>query len=105
MSVTGIFANHDPALASELFLISSDKELLSCWRQGFSHLQHGMLILFVCKLTRNQPPLIEIELHGIRIRPNDPKAAGLVTSGSYLSFTLREQSASNTFSAMVVKYP
>jgi hypothetical protein len=29
-------------------------------------------------------------LHGNRIRPNDAKAARLVTTGSYLSFTLRE---------------
>ena len=61
----------------------------------------------MCKLTRNLPPLTEIELHGNRnsLDPHDPKTAGLVTSGRYLGFTLREQSASNTLSAMLAKYP
>jgi hypothetical protein len=58
--------------------------------QRFSHLQHGMVILFVRELTRNLPPLTEIEFHGNRIRPNDAKAALLVTTSSYLSFALRE---------------
>lgn len=58
--------------------------------QRFSHLQHGMVILFVRELTRNLPPLTEIELHGDGIRPNDPKAARLVTTGSDLGFALRE---------------
>jgi hypothetical protein len=49
-----------------------------------------MVILLVRELTRNLPPLTEIELHGNRIRPNDAKAAHLVTTGSYLSFALRE---------------
>jgi hypothetical protein len=49
-----------------------------------------MVILFVRELTRNLPPLTEIELHGDRIRPNDAKAARLATTGSYLSFALRE---------------
>jgi hypothetical protein len=49
-----------------------------------------MVILFVRELTRNLPPLTEIELHGNRIRPNDGKATRLVTTGSYLSFTLLE---------------
>jgi hypothetical protein len=49
-----------------------------------------MVILFVRDLTRNLPPPTEIELHGNRIRPNDAKAARLVTTGSYLSFTLLE---------------
>ncbi len=49
-----------------------------------------MVILFVRELTRNLPPLTEIELHGNRIRPNDAKAAHLVTTGSYLSFAQRE---------------
>ncbi len=49
-----------------------------------------MMILFVRELPRNLPPLIEIELHGNRIRPNDSKAARLVTAGSYLSFALPE---------------
>jgi hypothetical protein len=56
----------------------------------FSHLQHGMVILFVRELTRNLPPPTEIELHGNCIRPNDAKAARLVTTGSDLSFTLLE---------------
>lgn len=49
-----------------------------------------MVILFVRELTCNLPPLTEIELYGNRIRPNDAKAALLVTTGSYLSFALRE---------------
>ena len=49
-----------------------------------------MVILFVRELTRSLPPPTEIELHGNRIRPNDAKAARLVTTGSYLSFALRE---------------
>lgn len=53
-----------------------------------------MVILLVRELTRNLPPVAEIELHGNRIRPNDAKAARLVTTGSDLSFTLREQFAS-----------
>jgi hypothetical protein len=73
--------------------------------QSFSHLQHGVVILFMRELTRNLPPPTKIELHGNRVRPNDAKAARLVTSGSYLSFALREQSASNTLSAVLAKYP
>jgi len=49
-----------------------------------------MVILFVRELTRNLPPLTEIEPHGNRIRPNDAKPARLVTTSSYLSFALRE---------------
>jgi hypothetical protein len=49
-----------------------------------------MVILFVRELTRNLPPLTQIELHRNRIRPNDAKAARLVTTGSYLRFALRE---------------
>jgi len=49
-----------------------------------------MVILFVRELTGNLPSLTAIELHGKRIRPNDAKAARLVTTGSNLSFTLRE---------------
>jgi hypothetical protein len=64
-----------------------------------------MVILLVRELTRNLPPLTEIELHGNRIRPNDAKAARLVTAGSYLSFTLRKQSTSNTLSAVLAKVP
>jgi hypothetical protein len=56
----------------------------------FSHLQHGMMIFLVRELTRNLPPLTDIELYGNRIRPNDAKAAPLVAPGSDLSFTLRE---------------
>src|SRR5580698_11500067 len=58
--------------------------------QRFSHLQHGMVILFVGELPRNLPSPTEIELHGNCIRPNHAKAARLVTTGSYLSFALRE---------------
>jgi hypothetical protein len=87
-----------PTIRSE-----SATELFSGKR--LSHLQHGVMILLMRELTRNLPPLTQIELHGNRIRPNDAKAAGLVTSGRYLSFTLREQSASNTLSAMLAKYP
>src|SRR5262245_20880967 len=72
------------------------RKLLDLLRQRFSHLQHGMVILFVCELTRNLPSLTEIELHGNRIRPNHAKAACLVTTGCYLSFTLHEQSAATT---------
>lgn len=64
-----------------------------------------MMILLVRQLTRNLPPLTEIELHGNRIRPNDAKAARLVTTGSDLSFTLREQFASNTLSTVLAKDP
>ncbi len=64
-----------------------------------------MVILLVRELTRNLPPLTEIELHGNRIRPNDAKAARLVATGSDLSFTLREQFASNTLSTVLAKYP
>ena len=49
-----------------------------------------MVILFVRELTRNLPPLTEIESHGNHIRPNDAKAARLVTTGSDFSFALRE---------------
>ena len=49
-----------------------------------------MVILFVRELARDLPALTEIELHGNRIRPDDAKAARLVTTGSYLSFALRE---------------
>jgi hypothetical protein len=59
----------------------------------------------VCELTRNLPLVTEIELYGNRIRLNDAKAACPVTTGSYLSLTLHEQSASNTVSAMIAKYP
>jgi len=64
-----------------------------------------MMILLVRELTRNPPPVAEIEFHGNRIRPNDAKAARLVTAGSDLSFTLREQFASNTLSTVLTKYP
>ena len=63
------------------------------------------MILLVRELTRNLPPLAEIEFHGNRIRPNDSKAARLVTTGSDLSFTLREQFSSNTLSTVLTKYP
>jgi len=63
------------------------------------------MILLVRELMRNLPPLTEIELHGNRIRPNDAKAARLVTTGSDLSFTLREQFASNTLSTVLAKDP
>jgi len=49
-----------------------------------------MVILLVRELTRNLPSLTEVELHGNRIRPNDAKAARLLTTSSYLSFALRE---------------
>ncbi len=49
-----------------------------------------MVVLFVGELTRNLPPLTEIELHRNRIRPNDAKAARLMTTASYVSFALRE---------------
>jgi hypothetical protein len=52
-----------------------------------------MMILLVRELTRDLPPLTEIELHGNRIGTNDAKAARLVATGSDLSFTLREQFA------------
>ncbi len=64
-----------------------------------------MVILFVHELTRNPPTLTAIEFHGNRIRPNHAKTARLVTAGSYLGFALREQSASNTLSAVLAKYP
>lgn len=64
-----------------------------------------MMILLVRELASNLPPVAEIELHGDRIRPNDAKAARLVTTGSDLSFTLRGQFASNTLSSVLVKYP
>lgn len=64
-----------------------------------------MVVLFVCELTRNLPAPTKIELHGNRIRPNNAKAARQVTAGSYLSLTLREQSTSNTSSAVLAKYP
>jgi hypothetical protein len=64
-----------------------------------------MMILLVCELTRNLPTLTEIELRGNRIRPNDAKAARLVATGGDLSFTLREQFASNTLSTVLAKYP
>jgi hypothetical protein len=64
--------------------------LFRLFRQRFSHLQHGMVILFVCELTRNLPPLTQIELHGKHIRSNDTKVAGPVTTSSDLSFTLRQ---------------
>jgi len=63
------------------------------------------MILLVRELTGNLPPVAEIELHGNRIRPNDAKAARLVTTESDLSFTPREQFASNTLSTMLAKYP
>ena len=49
-----------------------------------------MVIFFVRELTRNLPPLTEIELHGNRVRLNDAKAALLMTTGSYLSFAVCE---------------
>jgi hypothetical protein len=64
-----------------------------------------MMIFLVRELSRTLPPLTEIELHGNRIRPNDAKPARLVTTGSDLSFTLREQFASNTLSTVLAKYP
>jgi hypothetical protein len=64
-----------------------------------------MMILLVCELTRNLPTLTEIELRGNRIRPNDAKAARQVATGGDLSFTLREQFASNTLSTVFAKYP
>jgi hypothetical protein len=64
-----------------------------------------MMILLVRELTRNLPPVVEIKFHGNRVRPNDAKAARLVTTGSDLSFTLREQIASNTLSTVLAKYP
>jgi hypothetical protein len=64
-----------------------------------------MMILLVRELTGNLPPVAEIELHGNPIRPNDAKAARLVTAESDLSFTLREQFASNTLSTVLAKYP
>jgi hypothetical protein len=79
---TNPIASGLPAIRSE-----SPAELL--W-QKFSHLQHGMVILFVRELTRDLPPVTEVELHGDSIRPNDAEAARLVSTGSYLGFALRE---------------
>jgi len=64
-----------------------------------------MMILLVRELTRNLPPLTGIKLHRDRIRPNDAKAARLVTTGSDLSLALREQLASDTMSTVLAKYP
>jgi hypothetical protein len=64
-----------------------------------------MMILLVRELTRNPPPVAEIEFHGNHIRPNDAKPGRLVTAGSDLSITLREQFASNTLSTVLTKYP
>jgi hypothetical protein len=64
-----------------------------------------MLILLVRELARNPPPVAEIEFHGNRIRLNDAKAARLVTAASDVSFTLREQFASNSLSPVLTKYP
>jgi hypothetical protein len=63
------------------------------------------MILLVRELTGNLPPVAEIELHGNRIRANDAKTARLVTTESDLSFTPREQFASNTLSTVLAKYP
>jgi hypothetical protein len=49
-----------------------------------------MVVLFVRELSRNLPPLTEIKLHRNRIGLNYAEAARLVTTGSYLSFALRE---------------
>ncbi|MGA2019959.1 MAG: hypothetical protein ABSH02_05165 [Candidatus Sulfotelmatobacter sp.] len=76
-------------ITSYLPTIRSESATELLW-QRFSHFQHGMVIPFVRELARNLPPLTEIELHGSRIRPNDAKSARLVTTGSYLSFALRE---------------
>lgn len=64
-----------------------------------------MAVLFVRELTRNLPALTKIELYGNRIRPDDAKATRLVTAGSYLGFSLRKQSTSNTSSSVLAKYP
>src|SRR5580658_1513869 len=64
-----------------------------------------MMILLVRELAGNLPSMAEIELHGECIRPNDAKAARLVTTESDLSFTLREQFASNTLFTVLAKYP
>jgi hypothetical protein len=45
-----------------------------------------MMILLVRELTGNLPLVAEIELHGNRIRPNDAKAARLVTTESVGSY-------------------
>ena len=74
-------------------------------RERFSHLQHGMMVLFVRELTRNLPSLMKIELYRDQIRLNDAKAAGLATASSYLRFTLREQSSSDTLSPVLPKHP
>jgi hypothetical protein len=71
----------------------------------FGHFQHGMVVLLVRELTGHLPALTKIELDSNRIRLNDAKAARLVTAGSYLRFTLLEQSSSNTLSAVLAKHP
>jgi len=40
-----------------------------------------MVVLLVRELTRNLPALTKIKFHGNRIRPNELKAALLVTAG------------------------
>ena len=74
-------------------------------RERLSHLQHGMMVLFVRELTRNLPSLPKIELYRDQIRLNDAKTAGLATASSYLGFTLCEQSGSDTLSPVLLKHP
>jgi hypothetical protein len=73
-------------------------------RERFGHFQHGMMVLLVRELSHNLPSLTEIELCD-QIRLDDTKAARLATASSYLGFTLCEQSASDTLSAVLPKYP
>src|SRR5437870_8493204 len=64
-----------------------------------------MMVLFVRELTRNLPSLFHIKLYGKRIRPDDAKSAGIVTTGGDLSFAAREQFASNSLPTVLVKHP
>ena len=64
-----------------------------------------MMILLVRELARNLPPVAEIEFHGNRIRPDDAKVARVVTTSIDLSFTLREQFASNPLFTVLTEYP
>ena len=84
MSETAILRKLQTNGLPELLMIDSRA------RTGLSQLEHGMVILFVGELTGKLPTLVKVELHRNRIRPNDTKAARSVTTGSDLSFALRQ---------------
>ena len=93
-----------PRLRSNALTGTETLSGLRDWKR-LGHLQHGVVVLFVGELARSPPSLKRIELYRDQIRLDDAEVARLETASSYFGFTSCEQSASDTLSPVLRKYP